>query len=181
MSPMSLARSLKFVLYIVGVLALLMALIVAAMDITWWLWFRPSPTYRFSMPPGTALTEQVAIEYSRKALMKWIPLIADRGMCPFLYRFQGPGDDGRDLYFAVNTIDPNEGCVNGQHATVITASVCIREGTKSSARPHPDGSRRCSVIPKSTFPPAVIHNDGLLAAPSLASKTSNDRKIPRST
>ncbi len=105
---MSLAPSRKFFLYIVGVLALLIGLIVTAIVITVWPWLWPS-TYRFSIPPGIALTEQIAIEYSRKALM------ADgkgtSGMRPAPYRDQGPGDDGRNLYLAVNTIDPNQGYV----------------------------------------------------------------------
>ncbi len=106
---MSLVPSLRFVLCMAGVLALLIGLIVAAIVIIMWPWLRPSPTYRFSIPPGTALTEQIAIEFSRKAL------IADGkgspGIWPTPYRSQGPGEDGRNLYFAVNTIDPDNGSV----------------------------------------------------------------------
>jgi hypothetical protein len=65
---MSLVPSLKFVFWIVGVLALILGLVVTAIVITMWPWLRPTPTYRFSAPPGTALTEQTAIEFSKKAL-----------------------------------------------------------------------------------------------------------------
>jgi hypothetical protein len=103
-------QAIKFVLCIAGVLALLIGLIVTAIVIIEWARLRPSPTYRFSIPPGTALTEQIAIEFSRKAL------IADGkgspGILPTPYRSQGPGEDGRNLYyFAVNTIDPDNGSV----------------------------------------------------------------------
>ena len=107
---MSRARSLRLIVYVVGVVAVLLGFTITAIIITEWFRLRPSPTYRFSIPPGSALTEQIAVEFSRKAL------IADGkgspGIWPTPYRFHGdPGVDGRNLYFAVNTIDPDSGYV----------------------------------------------------------------------
>ncbi len=98
--------SLRFVLILLAAFALLIAgfLVVAL-----WPWLRSPPSYRFSLPPGTNLTEQIAIEFSRKALAA--DGMESPGMCPTPYRDRRPGEDGKNLYFAVNTIDPNNGYV----------------------------------------------------------------------
>ncbi len=98
--------SARFVLFLLGAFVLLIAgfLVIAV-----WPWLWPPPSYRFSLPSGTNLTEQIAIECSRKALAadgKESP-----GMCPTPYRDRGPGEDSTNLYFAVNTTDPNNGYV----------------------------------------------------------------------
>ena len=106
---MSLVPSLKVVLYIAATLGVLIAFVVTAIIIFMWPWIRPSPTYRFPMPPGTALTEAIAIEVSKKAL------VADgresAGMLPIPYRDASQRREGENVYFAVNTIDPNAGYV----------------------------------------------------------------------
>jgi hypothetical protein len=99
---MSLVPSLRFGLWIVGVLALLLGLIVTAIVVTMWPWLRPPPTYRFPIPPGTALTEPIAIEFSQKALAADGKEAA--AMRPIPYNDKGG-------YFAANTIDPNNGYV----------------------------------------------------------------------
>ncbi len=106
---MSFVPSLRFILCIAGALAVLLGIVVTAIIVTMWPWLGSPPTYRFPVPPGTTLTEQIAIEFSRKALItdgKGSP-----GIWPTPYRSQGPGEDSRNLYFAVNTIDPNDGYV----------------------------------------------------------------------
>ena len=72
------------------------------------LYFRPSEC-RLPFPPGIALTELVAIEFSKKALL------ADgkdsAGMLPVPYRDIGQRPKGENVYFAVNTINSNAGYV----------------------------------------------------------------------
>jgi hypothetical protein len=103
---MSFTSSLRFVLCMGG---LLVVLIVTAIIIFMWPWLRPPSRYRFPIPPGTILTEATAIEFSKKALT------ADGmnpvGMLPVPYRDIGQRREGENIYFAVNTINQNAGCI----------------------------------------------------------------------
>ena len=87
------------------VVALIAGFIIAAL----WPWLKTPVSYRFPLSQEAALTEPLAIAFTKKAL------IADgqatSGMLPMSYRPNGQAEDKRNLYFAVNSIDPNSGYV----------------------------------------------------------------------
>ena len=106
---MSFVPSLRTVLYIATAIGVLIAFVVTAIVIFMWPWLRPSPTYRFPIPPGTVLTEPLALEFSKKALAADGTDVA--GMLPVPYRDVSQRREGENVYFAVNTINQNAGCV----------------------------------------------------------------------
>lgn len=97
---MSFVPSLRIVLYMAAGLAVLMTLVVAGIIIFMWPWLRSPPTYRFPLPPETALTEAIAVDLSKKALAA--EGVATEGIRPI------PCDD-EGHYFAVNRNDRESG------------------------------------------------------------------------
>lgn len=95
---MSLAR---VVVYTTMALAGVWVMSITAAIFLVWPWLRSPSTHRFTMPVGSALTEAVAIDASRKALANEG---CDVPMLPI------PCDD-KGHYFVVNAQDSSSGCV----------------------------------------------------------------------
>jgi hypothetical protein len=106
---MSLTPSLRIVPRIAVALGALVAFLATGIIIFMWPWIQPTPTYRFPIPPGTDLTEPLAIEFSKKALAADGRDLA--GTLPVPYRDIGQRRKGENVYFAVNTINHNAGYV----------------------------------------------------------------------
>jgi hypothetical protein len=95
-------RTLSSIAVAVSALVVVVATIII---IFMWPWLRPPPTYRFPVPPETLLTEEAALEFSRRALVASGENTA--GVRPIPY-----DDEGR--YFAMNPNDPARGYVRWQ-------------------------------------------------------------------
>jgi hypothetical protein len=93
---------LKNVLDIAGVIGVLLVLFITPIVITLKPWLLSPPTYRFSIPTETTLTEPIAVEFTKEAL-------AADGKDSAMVRPIPFDNEGR--FFAANTIDPNSGYV----------------------------------------------------------------------
>ena len=124
---MSLVPSRKLPLYIAAALGVLIVFAIAVVVAFMWPWIRPSPTHRFPIPPGTILTEPVALEFSKKALAAYGEDSAVMHPLPY---------NGEGHYFAVNRSDPDSGYVQW---TTPQASYGVRvekEGQQIVCRVH---------------------------------------------
>lgn len=95
---------------VIGVLVVLSLLVLGVLVIGAWPYFRPPPTYRFSVGGSTWLTDDQAIYYSKLALMKWG--IDGDELHPVQYvPVNATERVGDDLYFARNILDGRKGSV----------------------------------------------------------------------